>query len=237
MPVSPITFSARNSTASSIRSAVAKAAATVGPPSTISRVMPSPASTFSTSSRSRRPCVSSTRNTLHALLLQYVLGHRRGLVRGEYPGRRVAHGRDHRQRQRHPQLRVEHDAHRRTLVKPGQPRGQLRIVGKDGADADQNGVVCARIWNTWLRATSPVIAIGLRPARPALPSAEIAILSVTCGRFFVMRVMWPNDRARLPRRTARYRRRCPSRAGAHDPGPRLPGWGLPAPTPRARCRP
>ena len=37
----------------------------------------------------------------------------------------------------------------------------------------------ARIWNTRVRAASPVIATGLRPASPALPSADTASLSVT----------------------------------------------------------
>ena len=38
---------------------------------------------------------------------------------------------------------------------------------------------------------SPVIATGLRPAAPALPSAEIASLSMTWGRPSRMRRIWP----------------------------------------------
>ena len=49
----------------------------------------------------------------------------------------------------------------------------------------------ARIWNTRVRAASPVIATGLRPASPALPSADTASLSVTKGRLSVTRMMWP----------------------------------------------
>ena len=44
--------------------------------------------------------------------------------------------------------------------------------------------LAARIWNTRVRAASPVIAAGLRPAKPALPSADTASLSVTYGRPF-----------------------------------------------------
>ena len=39
--------------------------------------------------------------------------------------------------------------------------------------------LAARIWNTRVHAASPVIAAGLRPARPALPSADTASFSVT----------------------------------------------------------
>ncbi len=49
----------------------------------------------------------------------------------------------------------------------------------------------ARIWCTRARAASPVMPTGLRPGRPALPSAEIASFSSTCGRPSRMRRMWP----------------------------------------------
>ena len=39
--------------------------------------------------------------------------------------------------------------------------------------------LAARIWNTRVRAASPVIGAGLRPASPALPSADTASLSKT----------------------------------------------------------
>src|SRR5262249_24613895 len=46
MPSGPITFGERNKTASSTRSALTNVAATVGPPSTIKRVIPRSASVF-----------------------------------------------------------------------------------------------------------------------------------------------------------------------------------------------
>ena len=56
----------------------------------------------------------------------------------------------------------------------------------------------ARIRCTRSRAASPVIATGLRPARPALPSADTASFSVTCGRPSRMRRICPAlSRARL----------------------------------------
>ena len=51
--------------------------------------------------------------------------------------------------------------------------------------------LCARSRCTRSRAASPVIASGFRPGAPALPSAEIASLSMTCGRPSRMRRMWP----------------------------------------------
>ena len=49
----------------------------------------------------------------------------------------------------------------------------------------------ARIRWTRSRTASPVIATGRRPAAPALPSAEIASLSITFGRPSRMRRIWP----------------------------------------------
>ena len=51
--------------------------------------------------------------------------------------------------------------------------------------------LCARRRCTRSRTRSPVIASGRRPAAPALPSAETASLSMTCGRPSRMRRMWP----------------------------------------------
>jgi len=50
---------------------------------------------------------------------------------------------------------------------------------------------CARIWNTRARACSPVMATGLRPASPTLPSADTANFSATCGRRCPIRMIWP----------------------------------------------
>ena len=48
---------------------------------------------------------------------------------GELGGRRQA------------RLRIEHDPQRRARGETGQPAGQFRIVGLDGAEADQDGIV------------------------------------------------------------------------------------------------
>ena len=75
--VGPIAFGERNSTASSTRSACTNAAATVGPPSTISRVMPRSASSFSTATRSSRPSCACDAEHLDALGAQHLFRHRR----------------------------------------------------------------------------------------------------------------------------------------------------------------
>ena len=88
------------------------------------------------------------------------------------------------------------------------------------------------------RAASPVIATGLRPASPALPSAETASLSVTCGRALRTRAIWPAWARRASSAPEPdLDRDARRRAAAHGPARRPPGWGLPAPRRRARCRP
>ena len=117
-----------NSTASSTRSASSRAAASVGPPSTISRVMPRSAISFSAAERSRRPALSGARRHLDACRLQSFRRARRRRCPADDPYRRLP-GRPQRAAtsRRKPQRAVEHDAHRR-ILRP------CRAAGRSAAD-------------------------------------------------------------------------------------------------------
>ena len=115
---------------------------------------------------------------------------------------------------------VQHHPHRRARFHARQPAGQQRIVRQHRADPDQDGVALrAQQMHPRLRAASPVIATGLRPAAPILSSADTASFRITCGRL------------------SRMRRKCPAwscaASAAHepdidgDPGGAQPRMALP----------
>ena len=73
--------------------------------------------------------------------------------------------------------------------------GSRQVSSGSSASAVPMPIMIASLWArrrcTRSRTASPVIATGLRPAAPALPSAETASLSMTWGRPSRMRRMWP----------------------------------------------
>ena len=117
-----------------------KAAASVGPPSTISRVMPRSARSLSTPKSSGPPALRRPQH-LDAHRQQLELGSvRAALHSGNHPYRLLRAVRTSRESTRQAQHAVEHDAHRRVFRHAGQPAGQQRIVGQRGADADHDRV-------------------------------------------------------------------------------------------------
>ncbi len=191
IPPGPIVLSACSSTAASTRFNSTKPAATVGPPSTSSRVMPSPASTRSISWRSSRPCVSSTRKTLQPFSI------------------RNSSARPEALRDANTQVGVSRTVDTtvaaigsRSLAssttrtgersnRPGKRQVSCGLSDSTVPMPTKMASVCARIWNTRSRAASPLSATGLRPASPTLPSLDSASLSVTKGRPCRMQLMCP----------------------------------------------
>ena len=96
----------------------------------------------------------------------------------------------------------------------------------------------ARIRCTRARVSSPVIGAGLRPARPALPSAGHRELQ----RHMRAAIEDAADMTgmvapRLLGADARSSPRCRPRAAFRRRGPPLPDWGPRSPRRRAQCRP
>ena len=130
-----------NSTASSTRSAAIKAAASVGPPSTISRVMPRAARSSSTVREIEAAVASRRPQDLDAERQQSVLGGLRSA-----PGRRATQTGVSRAlctRRESTGRRSVLSSTTRTgesLGHAGQAAGQHRIVGQRRADADHDGI-------------------------------------------------------------------------------------------------
>ena len=76
-----------------------------------------------------------------ALVAQGGAAGRIGIRRSDQPGWHPIGVGEQPRRRRDAQAAVDDDPHRRAMGEPGQPAGQLRIVGKNGAGADHDRVV------------------------------------------------------------------------------------------------
>ncbi len=179
---SPSGSGERNSAASSTRSAARKAADRIGPASTITRVIPRPASARSTAARSSCPLAPGTRSTSTPACVSRLLGSGRAAASTNTQSSvRVAES-----------ASFECGGSRNALSSTTRTGELCSIPGRRqvscGSSAStvpmpvSTASFIARIWCTRVRAASPVIAAGLRPGSPALPSADTASFSVTCGR-------------------------------------------------------
>ena len=131
----------RNSAASSTRSARTKAAARIGPASTMSRVMPRPARQL----QHRRKIEPAVRRRPRAApptpCACSACSRSRGAASPVTTQSGVcARARHQLARERQPQLAIEHHAHRRAVAHARQPAGQQRVVGQHGADAGEHRI-------------------------------------------------------------------------------------------------
>src|SRR5262245_39220897 len=179
MPPTPTDLTPCNRTASSTRSFSTKLAARIGPPSSISRVIPCSARTLRTCRRSSRSPLSSTRKTLQPF------------------SRRISSAICDGLRDENTQVGVS-----RTVATTDVESGRINFSSSTTRTGERSNMpgrrqvswgssastvpiptmmasLRARIWKTRSRAVSLVIATGFRPGKPALPSAEIASFTVT----------------------------------------------------------
>ena len=175
----------RNSQISSTRPAATNDDATRAPPSTISFVMPFSDNACSTADRSNPGgvVVAATRIALCAGRAEFHRGGRFSQIRRSSP--RVAF-----------RARNSPAGCCRAIAAPGPARPApasalpCPAAGRSRADHPPAPCRCRPGWRrfaradicTRVRAASPVIATGLRPATPILSSADTASLSSTCGR-------------------------------------------------------
>ena len=125
-----------------------------------------------------------------------------------------------------PGLRIEDDAHRRIAHEPRQAAGEIGIVGRDRAGADQDGVMMAR--NRWpsARAASPVIHLLSPDAVAMRPSSDDASLRWNERPASAHAQQEAGvDLGRLAARPRPPRRRSPLRAAGHGPGHSRVGFG------------
>ena len=191
MPVAPMSFGPRSSATSSTSPAATKLAATRGPPSTISRVMPSVASVFNTWSRSSLPFCSSTRNTRQPFCVRMSSATGEALVE---QNTQVGRSRTVETTDSDNGTLSRASSTTRTgerSYRPGRRQVSCGLSDSTVPSPVRMASLCDRIWCTRARAASPVICAALRPASAALPSADTASLSSTCGRPCVILAIWP----------------------------------------------
>ena len=236
MPSAPIACGDRNSAASSTRSARRKAAARIGPVSTISRVMPRSANSLSTAARSSRPssaaratprrpraasacsrsCGAASPVTTHsgvcrALATSLLATGSRSCCRARCAPANVA-----------------------------MPGSRQVSSGSSASTVPMPVITASLIARMQMDARARRLAgdrRGRRPASPALPSAETASLSITCGRPSCTRRIWPACARRASSAPMPDLDRDAALAPcASAPRLRPPDWDRPARRPRAPCR-